>query len=142
MITAKEKILLKLEEMEKYLEELGEMIPEDEEEYLSNLALKRACEKTIELAIESLLSAVSMLVSFQKLGIPQSEDNLIEFLEKGKVISPSLGKRLTQIKGFRNIIVHRYGVVDDTKTYLFLTEELGDFDFFAKEVRKFLKTKQ
>jgi uncharacterized protein YutE (UPF0331/DUF86 family) len=141
MITPKERILVKLEEMEKYLQELAEMVPADEEEYFSNLALRRACEKTIELAIESLLSAVSVLVSSQRLGMPQSENNLIELLEKNKVISASLSKKLIQIKSFRNILVHRYGIVDDSKVYAYLTGQIDDFALFAKEVRKFLKSK-
>lgn len=142
MIPPKERILAKLEEMEKYLDELQELIPDDEEEYISNLALRRACEKTIELSIESLLDTVSIIISSLKLGIPQSEDSLIKLLEDGKVIPVSLGKKLIQMKGFRNILVHRYGSVDDFKAYAYLTEELGDFELFAKEVRKFLKSKQ
>jgi len=139
MISPKERIFTKLEEMEKYLSELENLIPDDEEVYLSNLALRRACEKTIELAIESLFSVVSLLVSSQKLGVPSSEENLIRLLSKGKVISDSLCEKLIHMKGFRNILVHRYGEVDDSKAYAYLTEELNDFVSFAKEVRKFLK---
>lgn len=45
------RILSKLDEMIRYVEELQEMLP-DKEEYLHDLIKRRACEKTIEVAIE------------------------------------------------------------------------------------------
>jgi uncharacterized protein YutE (UPF0331/DUF86 family) len=47
--------------------------------------------------------------------------------------------KVREMKWFRNIIVHRYGEVNDTKSYLFLEEELGDFEVFKKEIIQFLK---
>jgi len=43
------RILVKLDEMDRYLRELGEILPE-EDEYHRDLIKRRACEKTIELA--------------------------------------------------------------------------------------------
>ncbi|MCD4809199.1 MAG: DUF86 domain-containing protein [Methanosarcinales archaeon] len=45
--------------MTRYVEELKEMLP-DKEEYLQHLIRRRACEKTIEVAIESLIDVSAM----------------------------------------------------------------------------------
>ena len=45
---------MKIDEMERYVGELKEILP-DEEEYFKNLVKRRASEKTIELAFESRL---------------------------------------------------------------------------------------
>ncbi len=58
------RILSKLDEMVRYVEELQEIMP-DKEEYLQNLIKRRACEKTIEVAIESLID-VSTIGRFCK----------------------------------------------------------------------------
>jgi len=58
----KERILAKLDGISNYVGELKEMLPE-EEEYHKDLVKRRACEKTVELAIESLLDAAAILVS-------------------------------------------------------------------------------
>ena len=42
------------------------------------------------------------------------------------------------MKGFRNILVHKYGEVDDEISYENL-EKLSDFDLFKEEVIFFLK---
>lgn len=136
-----ERILLKLDEMNRYLQELDHLLPEAEEEYTANLSIRRACEKTIELAIESVIDVMAMLVSHLKLGVPKDEDDIIAILEKKKVLSSKLSAKIRGMKGFRNILVHRYGEIDDGKAYFSLQEELGDFSLFEKEVKSFLQKK-
>jgi len=43
------------------------------------------------------------------------------------------------MKGFRNILVHRYGDIDDRIVYEMATERLGDFEAFKKEVLEALR---
>ena len=43
------------------------------------------------------------------------------------------------MKGFRNILVHKYGIVNDERSYEFITGRVGDFELFGKEVRLLLK---
>ena len=80
-----------------------------------------------------------MIVSHQKLGIPQSEDDLIHFLEKKKILTPELVKRLKEMKGFRNILVHKYGELNDHQAYHFLSTELDDFTLFEQAINKYLR---
>jgi uncharacterized protein YutE (UPF0331/DUF86 family) len=98
----KARIELKLEEMMNYIYELQEMMPSDEE-YYTNLVRRRACEKTIEIAIDSLIDIASMIVASE-------------------------------------ILVHRYGHVDDEIVYRILLTGLSDFHDFEKQVDRYLKT--
>ncbi|MBU0457592.1 MAG: DUF86 domain-containing protein [Nanoarchaeota archaeon] len=141
MISLNEKILIKLEEMDKYLTELETMLPEEEKEYLQDLTLRRACEKTIELAIESVIDMISIIVAQQKLGLPQSEDDLIKIISDKKIISHDLSNKIKQMKGFRNILVHKYGHIDDKLVYKYLKEEWDDFLVFEKEIKKYIHGK-
>jgi uncharacterized protein YutE (UPF0331/DUF86 family) len=134
----KDRILAKLDEMDQYILELEEMMPE-QEEYLKDMIKKRACEKTIELAIESVIDACSMVVSLKKLGVPSDEDSILYILLKKKIVPISLFRKLKEIKGFRNIIVHKYGDVNDAMAYEFLSTELKDFKGFKDIMEKYLK---
>ena len=140
LMELKKRILLKLDEMNKYMEELERFLPAEEEEYLENQQVKRACEKTIELAIEAAMSIVSIIVSHNKFGFPKDEDDLIAIVEKKMIVSSALAATLKEMKGFRNILVHRYAEVDDARAYHTLTGELGDFNSFEKEIRKYVKS--
>lgn len=136
-----ERILLKLDEMNRYLKDLDDLLPETEQDYVANLSERRACEKTIELAIKSVIDVMAMLVSHLKLGVPKDEDDIITILEKKKVLSTKLSAKVREMKGFRNILVHKYGEIDDGKAYFSLQEELGDFSLFEKEVKSLLQKK-
>ena len=123
-----------------YLDQLEELLPVDEEEYFKDIRSKRACEKTLELAIETIISIISIIVSSQKMIYPESEDSLINALENRKILSAAMAKKIREMKGFRNILIHKYGELDDRRAYKFLTEELDDFILFEKEIKKYLKT--
>lgn len=134
----KEKILKKIEDVHKYLCELDEMLPESKEEYISDTVKKRACEKTIELAIENVIDICAIIVSGLKLGIPEDEEDILFLLEKKKILSKKVRATVSTMKGFRNILVHKYGELNDELVYDFLTEEVDDFDAFEDEIVKVL----
>ncbi|NVM03744.1 MAG: DUF86 domain-containing protein [Candidatus Helarchaeota archaeon] len=131
------RIFSKLDEMIRYIEELREMLP-DKEEYLSNLIKRRACEKTVEIAIESLIDVSAMLISAKKMGLPTSEENIFDILIEKKVLSKEFGEKLKDMKGFRNILIHRYTHVDDEIVYYNLSNCLDDFINFKNEIESYM----
>ena len=48
-------------------------------------------------------------------------------------------RKITAMKAFRNILVHRYGRVDDDIVFRTLAEEMADFDQVIKETLAFLE---
>lgn len=133
------RIGMKLEEMMKYLNELQEMMP-SLEEYYTDLMRRRACEKTIEIAIDSLIDIASMIVSSERFGLPTDEGNIIDLIVEHNVIGKKLGEKIKDMKGFRNILVHRYGHVNDEIVYRILSTSLNDFYDFEKQINRYLKT--
>lgn len=122
-----------------YVEELKEMLPEDEEDYLQDLVSRRACEKTIEVAIDSLIDASAMVVSAEKFGLPASEEGIFDILVRRRVISRDLGEILKDLKGFRNILIHRYAHVADDIVYYNLSKYLDDFYLFKSIIESYLE---
>lgn len=132
------RILSKVDEMIKYIEELQSMLP-DQEEYQQDLIKRRACEKTIEVAIDSLIDVSAMIVSAQQFGLPENEENILDILIEKKVLSSKSGEKLKDMKGFRNILVHRYGHVDDEIVYHNLSSCINDFYEFENDIKLFLQ---
>ncbi len=133
----KEKILSKLDEMDHYIEELETIKPEDLEAYINSIEKKRACERLLQIAIESVIDICNILVSNLHLGIPADEDELIEKLNQKKIISENIKNIIKSMKGFRNILVHKYGAVDDELVFENL-EKIPDFEIFKEEILSFL----
>lgn len=133
----RERIFTKLDEMTRYVQELHEMLPE-EEEYLHDLIKRRACEKTVEVAIESLIDVSAMIVSAQKLGLPSNEENIFDILIENGILKKDLGEKLKDLKGFRNVLIHRYGYVNDEIVYHNLSNYLEDFYKFKNAIGSYL----
>ncbi len=56
-----------------------------------------------------------------------------------KVLSSKLGEKLKDMKGFRNILIHRYGHVDDEIVYYNLSSHMNDFYEFETAVELYLQ---
>ncbi len=48
-------------------------------------------------------------------------------------------QKIKEMKGFRNILAHKYGKINDKIVYLFLTENLSDFDKVIVQIEKQLR---
>ena len=50
--------------------------------------------------------------------------------------------KLKAMKGFRNILVHRYGKIDDKLAFNLLKENLKDFYLFKRRIEEFLEDEE
>jgi len=70
------------------------MVPDTFGKYDSDLIIKRASERTIEVAIETLIKVSVMIISAERMGLLQSEETIFDILEEKKVIDPLLCLKL------------------------------------------------
>jgi uncharacterized protein YutE (UPF0331/DUF86 family) len=129
----KERVLAKIDELEGYLKELGEVKPTSLEEY-KKIEKKRSSERLLQLSIECMIDICALMVTGLRLGLPSEEDDLFERLEQAGIISPLMKETLRKMKAFRNILVHEYGRIDDELVYEILQNKLNDFDKFKCEI--------
>ncbi len=134
----KNRILVKLEDMTRYISELRDMLP-SKQEYMNDLVKRRACEKTIESAIESMIDAAAIIVSSERLGLPTDEESIFDLLIEHNVIPETVAQQAKEMKGFRNILIHRYADVDDELVYQHLRHRLSDFETFREAVESYLR---
>ncbi len=134
-----ERILSKMAELEGYLRELEEISPKSYRMYKTSIEKKRACERLLHISVECVLDICGILASELKLGLPSTEEDLFERLESSHIISKKVKSNLKKMKSFRNIIVHRYDIVDDELVYKVLKNNVEDFLDFKREILEFLK---
>lgn len=135
----KERILSKIDELDSYLGELEKIKLSDFEEYKNSIKDKRACERLLQISIECVVDICNLIITGLKLGLPYDEEETFEKLEQNKIIPQELKKILVGMKGFRNILVHKYGNVNNEIVFEMFSDKLGDFDKFKDEIILFLK---
>ncbi len=134
----KSRILSKLDELDTYLSELKTVMPNSYEEYTRSIEKKRSSERLLHILTERVIDVCALIVKGLRLGLPAEEEDLFEKLEKEKIISKKMKEKSKSMRGFRNILVHRYAEVDDELVF----ENLGkinDFREFREEIGSFLR---
>ena len=134
----RERILAKVSELDGYLAELASLKPRDFKTF-QRTEIKRACERLLQISIESVIAVCHLFVTGLRLGLPAEENDIFEKLTRKGVISDSLKETLKDMKGFRNILVHEYGEIDDRIVYEAVTKRTEDFEAFKKEILRALK---
>ncbi len=135
----KKRILARLDELDGYIKELAEIMPVNFQDYMDDKEARRACERLLQISIECVIDISSILVKGLKSGLPSNEDDVFDSLKKKKIISAGRAGTLKSMKGFRNILVHRYAEVDDEQVFDFLKSNLKDFSVFKKEILKIIR---
>ena len=137
------KIKDKINEIQKYLEELGSFSPIDFGEYEQNVEKKAACERYFEKIIEAVVDLTFLLLKNKNLKIPEEDKEAFNVLVKEKIISVELAERLKDAKGMRNILAHEYGIVDDTIVFESITEGLEkDVRLLLERIEEYLKSNE
>ena len=134
----RERILAKIDQLDTYSAELQEIAPKSFAEY-QRVEKKRACERLLQVSIEVVIDICNLLVSGLRLGLPAEEQDLFRKLLKADVLSKGMGEKLREMRGFRNILVHKYAQVDDRLVYEAVKTRLGDLALFRREVLAYLK---
>lgn len=133
----RERILSRVADLDGYMGELESIKPLDFKEF-SKTERKRACERLLQISIECVIDLCQLFVAGLKLGLPAEENDLFEKLARAGVISEELRVTLRRMKGFRNILVHEYGEVDDELVFDFVLNRTTDFSTFRGEVLRAL----
>ena len=130
-LSGNDRIKDKVEEIEKYLEELYSVEIGSLDDYKADFKIRAICERYFEKIVEAVEDLAFFVARDRGIEIVD-EDKVFGSLAKGDIISDELAGKLKEAKGMRNIIAHEYGEIDDGLVYETITGELeGD-------VREFL----
>ena len=135
----RELIKSKIEEILESLKLVEENLPEDLETFQSLGLIKDGIYKRIEFAIQNVIDICAILNSDLKLGMPEREEDVFEGLVRAGILPREMVDKLRLMKGFRNILVHRYGRINDELAFETLHEHLNDIYEFVELVEKFLE---
>lgn len=134
----KELIKSKLSEITDNLNVIEENLPQTFEDFSDSGLIKDGIYKRIEFSIELILDICAIINSDFNLGTPETEDSILEHLGEKKIISLSILNLIKEMKGFRNILVHKYGKINDEQAFETIKNGLNDFELISTEIEKIM----
>jgi len=101
--------------------------------------MKDGIYKRMEYAIENVFDICSIINSDLKLGVPVDNEDILNNLYEADVIDNVTMDKLKSMKGFRNILVHRYGKIEDDMAFKILNNNLEYFNHFIEVIEEFMR---
>lgn len=134
----KQIIETKIAEIRDNLSIIQDNLPSETEEFIQLGLVKDGIYKKIEFCIQTIYDICSILNTDLHLGIPEGDESIIDNLSRRKLFNDNIAEKLKQMKGFRNILVHRYGKINDELAFDVLKNNLDDFDTFLEIIENYL----
>jgi len=127
-------VVTKLEAIHEYTKDLQEMrgIPKDE--YVSDVVLQRAVERTFTTLIQACIDLAAHIRASEDLGPEGTSKRDVEALEAAGIVSADTCGKIVEAVGFPNVLVHRYGEIDHDVVYEVLDSDLRWFEQYQREV--------
>ena len=105
------KELILFDNLQRYLDDLEEVLP-PEEEFLQSKVHQYSLSMLMMNIINCCLDIGSEILNRKQLGVPGTYKEIFVILEKAKIISPSLTKKMKNLVGLRNLLAHEYGEIN------------------------------
>ncbi|MFW6048457.1 MAG: type VII toxin-antitoxin system HepT family RNase toxin, partial [Candidatus Natronoplasma sp.] len=95
-----------------------ENLLENYEKFIEMRRFERAgIYKNIEFSIQNILDICAIILKKVTLTVPGSDEVMLNQLGKAGVMDEDIINKIQEMKGFRNLLVHRYGPLDDEIAY-------------------------
>ena len=127
-------LVSKLEDIDRFTEELRDMSETSKDEYLSNVVVQRAVERTLMNVVQACIDIARHIRTTAELGTAETAAKEIRALSEADIISTRTGEKLEEAVGFRNLLAHRYGEIDHDLVYEVLQEDLEWFERYQREI--------
>jgi uncharacterized protein YutE (UPF0331/DUF86 family) len=111
-------------------------------EYVENVRLKKAVERSLQVAVGACLDIGRRLIALEGFRYPEDNKDVFQVLYEEGVVPEDLLPALVEMARFRNLIVHDYARVDDAKVYGILKKRLTDFDAYALAIAAYLEREE
>ena len=129
----------KIDIIERNINFLNEYKDKELNEFLKSYKDVQALKFSLFEIIESCIDIASHIISAKNLERAESYAEMFEILGKKELLKIELSKKLSDMARFRNILVHGYAKVDNTKVLAYVKEELKDVEDFIKEILKLIE---
>jgi uncharacterized protein YutE (UPF0331/DUF86 family) len=132
----------KIEGLIRHLQEYNAILKETtnqpEEDYLNDPKMIGSTRYYLQISIETCINIANHMIATQRLRAPKDYKDSFQVLYETKILSDEITRKMKEVAGLRNLLVHIYWDVDDRMIYESIQSELNDFEDFITEIMVFI----
>jgi len=91
--------------------------------------------------MEACIDIANYIISVEGFRRAEEYSEMFKVLKEEEVIGKELATKLEEMARFRNLLVHRYGDVDNRRVLEIIKHNLKDIEEFEREIENFIKEK-
>jgi uncharacterized protein YutE (UPF0331/DUF86 family) len=131
--------LRRLERFNKGIKILEELKNYKKEDFCEDLKVLSIAERNLQVCAEFIVDLSAYVLSKLGVGVPETYKEIVERIHAAGVIDEGLKRRLLDVVGLRNIIVHMYADVKAELIYENLNDLISTLKSSAKRLLEFCK---
>ena len=129
----------KLKELDKYYQEMQDVLKFSDNAILSDIDKLRHAERSLQLVVDTMIDINQHYI--KELKLPTSDDFQGTFLilAENKILPKIFAEKIAPVVGLRNRIVHRYEEVDKKLFITSFRKNYKDFDKYMKYIYQYMQ---
>ena len=126
-------------QLQLYTGYLIDILKENEAEYLDDPKSIGSSRYYLQVSIETCINIANHIIATERLRAPRDYKDSFQILNETGILSDEITRKMKEVAGLRNLLVHVYWDVDDRMIYAGIKSELRDFEDFIGELLVFLE---
>ncbi len=122
----------------RFLEEIKTLSPD---QFVESYRDIQAAKYSLLEIMETCVNIANYIISVKGFRRAEEYSEMFKVLKEEGVIAKELATKLEDMARFRNLLVHRYGEVDNRRVLEIITHNLKEIEEFEREIEKFIKEK-
>lgn len=115
---------------------IREVLPEDAGDFATDRTIREVVVLNLFVALQQCLSLATHWLADAGRQVPSGYREVFMALADQKVLTADVAGRLATAAGLRNLIAHRYGVLDWGRIHAIASSDLGDLLEFTKQLAR------
>ncbi len=109
------------------------------EQFLESYRDIQAAKYSLLEITEACIDIANYIISVKGFRRAEEYSEMFKVLKEEGIMEKRLATKLEDMAKFRNLLVHRYGEIDNRKVLEIIKHNLKDIQEFEREIQKFLK---
>lgn len=119
-----------------FLKEFKTLSPE---QFLKSYKDIQAAKYSLLEIMEACIDIANYIISVKSFRRAEEYSEMFKVLKEEGILGKKLANKLEDMARFRNLLVHRYGEIDNRRVLEIIKHNLKDIEEFEKEIQKFMK---
>jgi uncharacterized protein YutE (UPF0331/DUF86 family) len=115
---------------------IREVLPAERDAFLADRTVREVVILNLFVALQDCMSLAAHWLSDAGLDVPQSYAQVFQRLGERGILAPDLAERLAAASGLRNLVAHRYGVLDWSRVHEIASTRLDDLLAFCEALAR------